>query len=579
MNRSLALWSALALLGGCQTFSPSAPDASSEAQTPASETAASTPKVYGSFSEDTLYALLAAELAGQRNRFDVALPNYLEQARVTRDAGVAERSLRIAEYVGARDEALESALIWATSAPTDLDAQRAAAIQLARAGRYDESMAFMEKVLKGQGDTHFDFLALSAAETDAETRAGMLQSFDRLLQKHPENGQLLFGKALLLNQDERPKEALSLLESHPAGRHEVAPLLLRVRLLQSLGRGEEAIPLLRQGLREHPADKRLRLAHARQLIELGRLEEARVEFAGLLQQSPEDDDLRFSLALICLESEAWQEAVVYLDELIERDAHIDAARFNLGRAQEELGDPEAAIAQYSQVGPGNEYLPAQLRLTELLFRSGRSSQASEDLAEARAQQPDYAIQLYLIESEALAANGQTERAWNLIQSALAQNPDDLNLLYSRAMLAEKRNDLGQLERDLRLIIERDPENVTALNALGYTLTDRTQRHEEARQLIEQAHQLNPTDPAILDSLGWVNFRLGRLDEAEQLLRKAYAQFPDHEVAAHLGEVLWSNGKQSEARKIWANALQQQPDSAVLRATVKRLTGTDEAPKP
>src|SRR5690606_5538595 len=151
------------------------------------------------------------------------------------------------------------------------------------------------------------------------------------------------------------------------------------------------------------------------------------------------------------------------------------ARFNLGRAQEALGNPEAAIAQYSQVGPGNEYLPAQLRLTELLFRSGRATQASEGLAEARALQPDYAIQLYLIESEALAANGETERAWNLIQSALAQNPDDLNLLYSRAMLAEKRNDLGQLERDLRLIIERDPENVTALNALGYTLADRTQR--------------------------------------------------------------------------------------------------------
>lgn len=565
------------MLGGCQTLTQQAPDAEPEQPAEISEPASSTPKVYGSFSEETLYALLAAELAGQRNRFDVALPNYLEQARATGDAGIAERALRIAEYIGARDEALESALIWARVAPDDLTAQRAAAVHLARAGRYDESMAHMEQVLKGQGDTHFDFLALSAAETDAETRAGMLQSFNRLLQKNPENGQLLFGKALLLSQDDRPEEALALLEAHTASRHELAPLLLRVRLLQSLGRGEEALPLLREGLREHPDDKRLRMAHARQLIELGRLDEAKGEFTRLLQQSPEDDDLRFSLALICLESEAWQEATVYLEDLVERDAHVDAAHFNLGRAKEALGDPSAAMDHYRQVGPGNEHLPAQLRLTELLFRDKRISEARADLAQARADEPDYAIQLYLIESEALADAGQTDQAWKLIEAALAENPDDLNLLYSRAMLAEKRNDLAQLERDLRLIIERDPQNVTALNALGYTLADRTQRFDEALQLIEQAHTLNPNDPAILDSLGWVNFRLGRLDQAEQLLRKAYAEFPDHEVAAHLGEVLWSRGNKKEARKLWAEALQQTPDSPILRSTLQRLTGSKETP--
>jgi tetratricopeptide (TPR) repeat protein len=577
MNRSLALWTLLALLGGCQTLTSQAPDAESEPVAATSASDSDSPKVYGSFSEETLYALLAAELAGQRNRFDVALPNYLAQARATGDAGVAERALRIAEYVGARDEAVESALIWAHAAPDDLTAQRAAAVHLARAGRYDESMGYMEKVLSRQGDTHFDFLALSAAETDAETRAGMLQSFDRLLQKHPENGQLLFGKALLLSQDDRPLEALELLEAHPASRQDVAPLLLRVRLLQSLKRGEDALPLLRMGLRKHPDDKRLRMAYARQLIELKRLEEAKGEFTSLLQQAPEDDDLRFSLALICLESEAWQEAAVYLEELIERDAHLDAAHFNLGRVREQLGDAEAAIAHYAEVGPGNEYLPAQLRQAELLMREKRLDEARKRLAQARSDEPDYAIQLYLIESEGLTGIGQTEQAWALIQTALRENPEDPNLLYNRAMLAEKRNDLAQLERDLRLIIERDPQNVTALNALGYTLADRTQRYDEALQLVEQAHSLNPDDPAILDSLGWINYRLGRLEQAEQLLRQAYAEFPDHEVAAHLGEVLWVRGRKKEARKLWSEALQQTPDSPILRGTLKRLTGSEENP--
>ena len=163
----------------------------------------------------------------------------------------------------------------------------------------------------------------------------------------------------------------------------------------------------------------------------------------------------------------------------------------------------------------------------------------------------------------------------MIVKALEQFPGDTNLLYTRAMLAEKRGDLNGLERDLRDIIAREPDNATALNALGYTLADRTSRYEEAKALIEQAHQLNPEDAATLDSLGWVNYRLGNLDEAERHLRAALARFPDHEVAAHLGEVLWVQGKQREAREVWASALEAKPDSPILRATIKRLTGSEK----
>lgn len=570
MNKSLALLTALLLLGGCQSMLHKTPGPA-----PTKDSAASVEKnrKYGSFSEDTLYSLLVAEIAGQRNRFDIALSNYVDQARQTQDPGVAERAFRIAEYLGADQEALQTSLIWAKAAPNDLDAQRAAALQLARTGQYDESMIYMEKVLNGQGDTHFDFLALSAAETDPDTRAGLLQSFDRLLKKYPDNGQLLFGKALLLQQDGRPQEALNLLESKPASRHEVAPLLLRARLLQSMKRSNEALPLLKDGMKEHPDDKRVHLAYARLLVEQNRLDDAKAEFSALVQQFPDDDDLRFSLALVCLEAHAWDEAKVYLRELVERDSHADAAHFNLGRLAEAQKDPQTALKEYAQVGPGNDFLPAQLRQSEILLDADRSAEASQRLAEARERQPDYAIQLYLIEAEGLNNRNQTERAWQVIEQANKQFPDDLNLLYTRSMLAEKRNDLVQMEKDLRFIIEREPDNAMALNALGYTLADRTTRYSEARDLIQKAHQLSPDDPAILDSLGWVNYRMGNLSEAETYLRQALEKFPDHEVAAHLGEVLWARGKQSEARKVWASALQNQPDSIVLRDTLQRLTGS------
>ncbi|WP_193040375.1 MULTISPECIES: tetratricopeptide repeat protein [unclassified Pseudomonas] len=572
MNRSSALLLAFVFLNGCQAMAPVLTDGTPpvEESTPAPEK----PKVYSSFTEDTVYSLLTAELAGQRNRFDIALDNYVTQAINTQDPGISERAFRIAEYLGADQAALDTSLIWAKNAPHDLEAQRAAAIQLARSGRYDDSMTYMEKVLQGKGDTHFDFLALSAADTDQDTRNGLMKSFDRLLQKHPKNSQLVFGKALLLQQDDEAEAALKLLEQNPPEEGEIAPILLRARLLQNLNRGKEAIPLLEKSIKKYPDDKRLRLTYARTLVEQDRMEDAKVQFANLVQQYPDDDELRYSLALVCLEAKAWDEAKGYLEELIERESHVDSAHLNLGRIAEENNDPQAALLEYAKVGPGNDYLPAQLRQADILMSNGRTDEAEKRLVAAREAEPDYAIQLYLIQAETLSANNQAERAWKVLQQALLQYPDDLNLLYTRAMQAEKRNDLAQMEKDLRLIIKRDPDNAMALNALGYTLSDRTTRYAEAKVLIEQAHKLNPEDPAVLDSLGWVNYRLGNLDEAERLLRQALERFPDQEVAAHLGEVLWANGKQREARQIWEKFLKEQPESPILRGTIKRLTGSE-----
>ncbi|HEX5843439.1 MAG TPA: tetratricopeptide repeat protein, partial [Pseudomonas sp.] len=426
MNRSFALLTAAALLSGCQTFAPTAPDGTPPVEEPAVLAQKEQPKVYRAFSEETLLALLTAELAGQRNRFDIALDNYVEQANKTQDAGVAERGFRIAEYLGAEQAALETSLLWAKNAPDSIDAQRAAAVQLARAGRYDESMTFMESVLQRQGDTHFDFLALSAAESDPDTRAGLLQSFERLLHKYPDNAQLSFGKALLLQQDNRQQEALELLQQQPTKQRPVAAILLQARLLQSLERNDEALPLLEQGIKQYPDDKRLRLTYARLLVAEERLDDAKGEFASLLQQFPNDDDLRFSLALVCLEAEAWKEAIVYLEELVERGSHVEAAHYNLARAYEALGEPQSALMEYALVGPGNDYLPAQARQSDLLFKQQRGEEVAKLLQQAREAQPDYAIQLYLIESEAWSKQQDNQRAWQVIKQALEQFPEDLN---------------------------------------------------------------------------------------------------------------------------------------------------------
>lgn len=194
---------------------------------------------------------------------------------------------------------------------------------------------------------------------------------------------------------------------------------------------------------------------------------------------------------MCLENKDWDEAEGYLQELIERDSYVDAAHLNLGRIHEERHDPAGALDEYALVGPGPDYLPAQLRQADILIANGRGSDASRLLAEAREAQPDYAIQLFLIESESYSNNNKDAQANQVLQQAIQRYPDDLNLLYTRAMLAEKRNDLTQMEKDLRAIIAREPENAMALNALGYTLADRTTRYAEAKALIDKAHQLTP----------------------------------------------------------------------------------------
>ena len=572
MKNTLALLSLAAVLSGCQTLDPTV----SDGQTPALEShqtaVKAAPKVYRSFTEQTLYALLVGELAGQRNRFDIALAQYSHQAQITQDAGVAERAFRIAEYVGDQQAATENALIWAKTDANNVDAIRALAIQLAKIGEFDASMAQMERLLNAQGAAHFDFLALAAAETDPQTRQGIAQGFDRLLLKHPNNAQLIFGKALLLHQDERTEEALQLLSAHDL-RHDPAPLLLEVRLLQAVKRSEQALPLLRQAIKANPDDRRLHLTYARVLIELEQFDEARSEFAGLLQQNPADDDLRFSLALVCLESQAWDEAIVYLNELIERQAHVNPARYNLGRAYENKNMPARALEHYRQVGPSDEYLPANLRLLEILLKQNQVNAAQQHFANARAEQPDYAIQLYLLETESLA-KADPDKAWTLVHQALDQYPEDTALRYTRGMLADSRNDIAQFEQDMRLIIEQEPDNANALNALGYTLADRTNRYEEAQQLIERAHTLDPQNPAILDSLGWVHYRLGELQLAQEYLQQAFERYPDAEIAAHLGEVLWQAGQSAQAKRVWRQALQLDAKNPTLIQTLKRLTGQE-----
>ncbi|GAB5453266.1 MAG: hypothetical protein Hals2KO_35940 [Halioglobus sp.] len=194
----------------------------------------------------------------------------------------------------------------------------------------------------------------------------------------------------------------------------------------------------------------------------------------------------------------------------------------------------------------------------------------EWFAQQREAKPEYSTELYALEADLLGTAGQTDLALELMDEALAKEPEDTSLLYTRAMLMERRGDLASMEQDLRAILRDNPDNATALNALGYTLANRTDRYAEALSLISRALELQPGEPAILDSMGWVLFRTGQAKQALGYLQRAYARFPDAEVAAHLGEVMWTLGDREGAFEIWREAYSKQPDHPVLTETLRRL---------
>lgn len=557
------------LLGGCAITEPRPEPASPPSSAVVAPTPSEEPIVYGQFSANTLYALLAAEIAGQRNRFDIALSNYLEQAVVTRDAGIIERAMEISEFLGAHRHALDMALLWVEVTPDNPAALRSAALQLARAGQHDHAMQIMQQVLLLEDDTHFDLLALAAMQSDSATRQGLLENLLDLLQQHPGNPQLSFAAALLLQEEQRSEEALALLEEHTRNSRSTASIMLQSRLHAGLAELEQAIAVLQQGVNEFPDDPRLRLLLARMLVNIEDYPAALVHFRELARQNPDDDEIHLALALIELESGNTEAAIAELQGLLKQDPENASAAYHLGQAHEQAGHITDAITAWQLIKTGDEYLPAQIRITRLLIEQQRIDELAVSMLDERNRNPQRALELYLLEIEGLMTH-HPQLARQRTNEALAEFKLNNSLLYTRAILSERLGDPAAFETDLRTILQQDPESAMALNALGYTLADRNERLDEALQLIEQAHKLQPDDPAILDSLGWVHYRLGNLELAEELLRQAFDAFPDPEVGAHLGEVLWQQGKYREARSVWDQAAEGADDSSLIDATRERL---------
>ena len=525
------------------------------------------------FENDPYYRLLIAEFAGQRGHMEVAVEHYLALAKSLHDAALAKRATRIAVF--ARDDAaaLNAAQVWVDLEPEDMEARQIIAAMYIRHGDAAAALGHLEYVLANEGEESGNRLRMIANLLGGEEdRATAVIVMEQLVQKVGDNIDALLTYALLSIRAEhldKARDAMNRIVQHTELSSSVA--MAYVAVLQKRDKLPEAIDWLEEMLSLNPQQFGLRLILARLLADANRYEEARVQFTLLADEQPDNTDIIFALALLNLQASRTDDAETHFKQLLKLETREDEAYFYLGQIAESRDQPDIAIAQYRAMTGGANYFAAQLRLALALSSSGKVEDGLEHLSNVTVQDEEQGLHLVRARGEMLTEHDRFDEAMAAYDKALVGDVYNTELLYARAMLAEKMGRIDVLERDLRAIITEEPENAQALNALGYTLADRTERYEEALALIKQALELTPDDFYILDSMGWVLYRLGRLEEAVGYLEQAREIRNDPEVAAHLGEVLWVMGDQDAARDVWESALRDTPNDKKLLDVIKRLT--------
>ncbi len=521
---------------------------------------------------ELLYNLLAGEFAGVRGQLQESADFYLEASKETQDPIVAARAAHIAVYAQKYDQALKAIDRWQALSGDTNEIERVKVMVYLSLDDVPKAIAAIEQVIVVNG--HVDDQSVGALgevlrkEASSETTLAVLNELNL---RHPDNFRLLLLQGRFEANAGHFEKATQSIERVIALNPNISDAyLIQAQIAAAQDKSEDALQAVATAVEKRPGDERLRLQYARMLIQLKHFERARDEFLTLLKTQPTDENVLLSLGLISIELSDYDAAKQYLQDLIDQGYYNAQAHYYLGRIQQSQGELMVAIANFERVGHGEYFIDARIRAAGLLAHIGKVEEALQKLqALSQGQTGNDQIKLYLARGEVLRNAHRNKEALNLYNTALQDAPENTDLLYARALAAEKLDMLDMTESDLRMVLMHEPDNANALNALGYTLADRTGRLQEAKEYILKAMKLLPDDPAILDSLGWVYFRLGQHEEAIKWLRKAFASFEDAEIAAHLGEVLWVSGNKKEASEIWQRGLKVKPDHPLLLNTIKR----------
>jgi tetratricopeptide (TPR) repeat protein len=514
--------------------------------------------------DDLMFDILLAEIAGQRGAMDTSVPHYLQAAENARDPRVAERAVQIASYAKQYDIAERAARRWVELAPDDMEAHKALTVLALHLGDTAEAIKQLDYLISSSDDPEEGYrLATALLARDANKDAA-LAAMEKLVAHHPENPHSWMALSRMAVNVDRLEQGLDAvnkaLELSP---QLPAAVILKAQILVRLDRKAEATRALEAAVSIHPENAMLHFAYGRMLLDGDDLDGARKQFGKVVELEPDNAEGLYSLALLELETKRYKSGEKHLQQLLQLRPDEQNAYYYLGYSALEQGDDATALQWYRKIEEGDYWSQSQLRIAEILVRQGKVDAMQDHMQLLRQKDPEQSVTFFLIEGQVFTDAGMHEAAFNLYGAALEISPDNEELLYAHSLAAEKLGKLEIAERDMRRILKNDPENTRTLNALGYTLADRTNRYEEALIYINKAYEQEPNDPAIIDSLGWVHYRLGNLDEARSFLQQAWDMTGNSEIGAHLGEVMWAQGDRENARRIWEVSLEAEPDNPIL----------------
>ncbi|MFZ1900237.1 MAG: tetratricopeptide repeat protein [Azonexus sp.] len=520
-----------------------------------------------------VFQSLVGELALQRGEMELGVSAWADLARRTRDPEVIARATEVAAATRQYELALELTRLWLEVEPGSSKARQTESTLLLLANRLDDLAPQLAGLLEqDKANVAGNLMHLNRMLNRHSDKKAVQRLIDRVATPYDELPEAHFAMGLAAaNADDLMRaqgEFHKALQQRPDWESaELAYAQLLARTSPS-----SAIESLNEFLARKPDARDARLTLARLLISERNYDAARAQFDRLLKDSPDNPDVVYPVAMLALQQGDTAGARAQFEKLLKSDfPDKSTVHFFLGQIEEEQKKPDLALEHYRQVTAGDQYIAARGRAAQILMQQGKPDEARELLRITRGSTPAEKTQLILAEAQLLREAGRGDESYALLEAALAKQPDNPELLYETALAAERQGKPQVLEKHLGHLLKLKPDHAHALNAFGYSLAERNIRLAEAHKLITQALALAPQDPFIMDSMGWVLFRQGKLPEALKTLETAYGIKADPEIAAHLGEVLWTLGRKDDAVRIMNEAAKKNPDSEVLAAALKKFS--------
>lgn len=529
-----------------------------------------------SIDPEILYTLLTAELAGQRGQYDIALDGYMEVAKRTQDPKFSERAVMIAMYVKNSNKTKEALNLWLRQDPKNLSARKIAALLALRTGNKSEATEHLNAMIVFDSAGFESALLELTGVIEKEGRVDIIGDvLDDLSKQHKDKAEIYFIQSLLALQ----KKDKNLAETKIQQALRLKPdwekaLILQAQIAVFSGDLDKAKLLLSDASDKYPENSKINRMFAQILIKTGGYKEAIEVYQKIILTDPKDVESQFAEGLVYLQLDQDQQAQDIFKKMLDQPDWRYQACFYLGKIEEKQGHLKKALLWFDQVIDGPFVFDASVSAISLLQKERRLEEANSRLSLLQIKFPKQKLRLVLVQADLYNQQKKYEEALAILTNGLIDFPDQKELLYTRALIAERINKFDMAEIDLKKILEIDPNNVEALNALGYTLLNNPSRYAEAEKFLGKALALEPNEAVIIDSYGWLQFKLGNFEAALKYLQQAYEKQPENEIAAHLAEVLWVLDRKDEAKKIFNKAIKGSLDDEYLQDFQRRILNGD-----